>query len=354
MGLSPHIIGISEVHRLDEELVGKKGHEIGMLWKLGILLPDGFVTTTQFHKQFLHLTGIDKEIRKTQALKHPALSDSVNKLFYPVQKKIIQTHIPHILISELHNYYKHLSGIFKDSSLNVFSSSLSNKSIIFPNVKGDANLILKIKTIWSEFPEEVVAIVIQKNISSKIKGKIFTDNPTIDKKLTEEQMNKLSNYCKIIQKHFYFPKEIEYAVKKGKLFITNVNPFTGTVDKSSNPIVQNNKIRKVLSKGIAINPGIVTGPVKILNNKYSVTEIKMGDVVVLQNLDHSLFKNIRNAKGLIVDSALSSSLEKALIRQYFKIPIIEVAKDAKKVLHNGNVVTVNGMTGEIYSGGLIY
>ena len=58
---------LSKIYKVDKELVGKKAYELGVLWELGIPLPDGFIITTQFQKEFLHQTGIDNEIKQLLA-----------------------------------------------------------------------------------------------------------------------------------------------------------------------------------------------------------------------------------------------------------------------------------------------
>lgn len=344
---SRYIADFSQIYRMDEDLVGKKAHELGILWKLGIPLPKGFVITNIFFKDFLFLTGIDKEIKAVKTLSHPALSDSVKNLSHDIQKHIMYRHIPKILTAELHKSYRRLSGTFREKPVDMFSSTFNNKTILFPNVKGDANFVLKIKKIWSLSFGEPVAVAVQENISPEIKGKVFTDNPNADKRLTNAQMEKLADYCKIIQKYFYFPKEIEYAVKKGRIFVTKVNPFTETISKSSG--------RKILIKGMSVNPGIVTGPVKILNDKSEVVKVKRGEIAVMPDFDLSLFKKVKNAKAIVVDSATARSLNKAFYRKsFYNPPAIIGVKNATRVFRNGNVVTVNGMSGEIYSGGLLY
>lgn len=342
MGQSPHIIKLSQVYKLEEDLIGKKAHGLGILWKLGIPLPEGFVITTEFFKECL---------RQTRT-----------------------THIPHPLAAHLHEFYRNLSGIFKNRSLNIFSSSLSNKSITFSNIKGDANLIHKIKQIWSMSLEKPVAIVVQENIESKVMGKMSTNNPIHDNRLTDLQMNQLTDYCKKIQKHFYFPKEIEYFINKKEIFITKVIPFTphptsypskpsnhnvmgagftGAVSESIKKPLEV-KTKKPFTKGDSFVRGIVTGPVKVLLNSNSTAFVKNGEIAVLPDLNPFTFKKIKNAKAVITDSFFSRPADKVLYRKAFKIPTIISIKNATKLFKNGNVVTVNGSTGEIYSGGLIY
>lgn len=352
MGLNPrYIVDFSEIYKVDGELVGKKVHELGILWKLGVPLPDGFVITTEFFREFLNLVGLDKEIEKVQAISHPPIKDSMPKLFELIKKQLMHSYIPEHLVLDLHKFYRKLSGTFKNKSLNIFSSTFNNKSHAFNNVKGDANLIMKIKTIWSMSLDSPVAIAVQENIKSKIKGQVFTDNPIVDKKLTEKQVSTLIDYCNVIQRYFYFPKEIEYVVKKNKIFLTKINPFTGIADSSVKVV---NRVKKTLIKGMPINPGIVTGPVKILHNKYSDIIVKKGDIIVLPNLDSRIFKKLKNAKAVVVDSIMLNPQNKTLYRKDFQIPTIEGAKDATKIFKDGSIVTVNGANGEIYSGGLVY
>ena len=352
MAINPqYILDLAQTYKEDEDLVGKKVRSLGSLCALGIPLPRGFVLTTDFFTEFLRLTGIDDEIKRVQALDHPALSGSRQKLFAPVKKRIMQAQIPRGLATQLHGFYKRLSGVFKEKPINIFSSSLNNKSVIFTNVLGDANLILKIKTIWSETFENPVAIVVQENIKGKINGKIVTDIPSFDKSLTVNQINKLISYCKIIQKHFYFPYEIEYMIKDNKILVTQIFPFTGKADHAINFV---NKIRKALIKGTSINPGIVTGKVKIMNTGSNNIEVKKEEIIVLPNINHLLFAKIKNAKAVVIDSPFSSPLEKTLYRMNFHVPTVENARNACKVFKNGNVITVNGVNGEIYLGGLLY
>jgi phosphoenolpyruvate synthase/pyruvate phosphate dikinase len=354
MSISRAIISFSDAYKADVELLGRKAYEIGILWKLGIPFPNGFIITTEFFSDFLRLTGIDKEIKKFESMNHPALSSSVEKLFYPVRKLVMQKHLPQALSIQLHKFYRKFSTVFKERSFDIFSSSFNNKSVTFSNVKGDANLLLKIKTIWSESFDRSVAIVVREHFNPEIKGKTVTNNPTIDKNLSKPQMNKLVDYCKIIQKCFYFPYEVEYVVKKGKLFLLRVQPFTGVVSNISiRKSDYKNKVQNLLIKGTPINSGITTGQVKIIHDIHMNYIAKVTDIILLKNLYLSTLKKIKNAKAVIVETTLSDSLSKTLYRKIMHMPTVVNAKNLTKVLRNGNTITVNGTSGEIYSGKLI-
>lgn len=299
---SHHIIDFSQLHRFNLEEIGKKAYQIGILKHLKIPIPDGFVI-----------------------LYSPDLSiDS---------------------IKGIHAAYKKLSGLFSETSVNMLTSSLSNKSLACLDVKGDANLIHKIKTAWTTKGEKSLAIIVQKNIQSKTKGKIITDNP-----LTYGANKALSNVVSKIKKYFYFPQEVEYALFKGKIYITGVKPFTKTPEiKIIPPIV---KQRKLLIKGAPLNPGIITGSVRLLRNQ-DYYQVKNNEIAVVPQLSKLLYSKISKARAVIADSELANSYDKIIYRKSIKTPTIVGAKNATHVLQNGNIITINGSTGEIYSGGLM-
>lgn len=332
----------SKIYKEDLDIVGKKALELAELVRLGIPIPDGFVITTDFFNKFLNQTGITHKINEIKKLDHPSIRDSVVKLFEPVKEEIMHTHIPNNLVSELHNFYKKLVGPFNDNSLNLFTSSSSNnKSLMYENIKGDANFLIKIKEIWASNLHNPVAIIVQRNVKSKTKGTITTNNPP----------KGFENIAQKIQKYFYFPKVLEYVIEKNKIYITTILPFTGKVEELVKQI--NKKIRKVLIKGNSINPGIVTGYVKVLRKNHDSIKTLSDKIIVLPRLDISIYLKLKKAKAIVVEDVLRNSYDKMVYRKNIKIPTIEGIKNATGLLQNGNVITVNGISGEIYKGGLV-
>lgn len=290
MGIkSSHIIDFSTLHRFDLDEIGERAYELGELKYLKVPIPDGFV---------------------------------------------ILPNIPHDSITELHSSYRKLAGLFKETSLDILTSPLKGKSLQFLDIKGDANFILTIKEIWALQKNNPTPIVVQKKIQSKTRGKLSAE----------------SDIAKKIQKHFYFPQEIDYAIQKGKIYITAVKQLTKIPEQK--PILHSKRQQKILVKGIPVNPGVVTGSVKILRNQ-DYYRVKSSEIAVIPQLNKLLYSKISKAKAVIADSILISSYDKMMYRNNIKIPTIMGAKNALSILRNGNIVTVNGLTGEIYSGGII-
>ncbi len=152
MGTNSRIIDFSGIDNIDADSMGKIAHKLGELKHLNIPTPDGFVIMPSLFRDFLEETGIFKNIKKIQSVNHPAIENSMSKLFEPIQKKIMNTRLPSNITKELNSYYRKLSGIFKEQSLNIFTSPLRGKSLRFFDIKGDANMILTIKKISAANP----------------------------------------------------------------------------------------------------------------------------------------------------------------------------------------------------------
>ncbi len=158
---------------------------------------------------------------------------------------------------------------------------------------------------------------------------------------------------KKIKKYFYFPQEIEYAIEKNKIYVISIKPLTTQIPEKERKSDQVKINQKVLAKGIPLNPGVVTGQARILRNQ-DYYQIRSGEIAVISQLNKTLYSRISKAKGVVVGAGLFMDCEKALYRKNIKIPTIIGVKNAINVLQNKSIITVNGISGEIYSGGLSY
>jgi len=110
-----------------------------------------------------------------------------------------------------------------------------------------------------------------------------------------------------------------------------------------------NNFRKAIIKGISINPGIVTGAVRLINSRH-FADVKNSEIAVIKNFDKDLSVKIKNARGVVIGAMMHSPIDKLCYRKLIKSPTIANTQDSIKLLQNGNVVTINGATGEIYAG----
>jgi len=51
-------------------------------------------------------------------------------------------------------------------------------------------------------------------------------------KISDDEVTKLAKYADLLQKHYYFPQDIEWAKEKNKLYIVQTRPITTLSQKS--------------------------------------------------------------------------------------------------------------------------
>jgi len=173
-----------------------------------------------------------------------------------------------------------------------------------------------------------------------------------DQKITDKDIVDLAKLSDKLQKHYYFPQDSEWAKEKGKLYLIQTRPVTtvkettkiGKVDKEGIKIA----VAPVLS-GSPASPGIGTGPVTILKSPKEIGKIKKGDILVAPMTSPDYVPAMKKSSGIITDQGGQTS-HAAIVSRELGIPCIVGAKEATKVLKEGQIVTVNGESGQVFLG----
>jgi len=378
--MSQFVVPISSVSRNDIENVGKYAGELGELHQIGIPIPDGFIITSSSLQQFLAENNLRPESS---------------------EKQFVHASFPQKVIRKIVRAYGRLSGILKDAIVVVTSSSpFSSLNNISYEVKGDANLILRVKSIWEyecgKKPfEDNISIVVQKKIESKKTGIIFTQDPhspdetvvhikhksmvshyavskgnldiifrghlskaKISHKISDNEAIALASIGKKLEEYFRYPQEVKFAIDKNKIYVLETKSLIRSIKK---PIFYNNfpefnhkpKINhRVFLKGISSFPGIATGQVKVVPNLKDLKSPLPGEIIVTSIISTDSFPIIKKIGGIIAENVPLSGNDRVLYSKIVARPLVFSVKNATKILHNGNIVTVDGGKGEIYKGGV--
>jgi len=399
--MSQFVVPISSVSRNDIENVGKYAGELGELHQIGIPIPDGFIITSSSLQQFLAENNLRPESS---------------------EKQFVHASFPQKVIRKIVRAYGRLSGILKDAIVVVTSSSpFSSLNNISYEVKGDANLILRVKSIWEyecgKKPfEDNISIVVQKKIESKKTGIIFTQDPhspdetvvhikhksmvshyavskgnldiifrghlskaKISHKISDNEAIALASIGKKLEEYFRYPQEVKFAIDKNKIYVLETKSLIRSIKK---PIFYNNfpefnhkpkinhrvflkgissfpgiatgqvKVVRVFLKGISSFPGIATGQVKVVPNLKDLKSPLPGEIIVTSIISTDSFPIIKKIGGIIAENVPLSGNDRVLYSKIVARPLVFSVKNATKILHNGNIVTVDGGKGEIYKGGV--
>ena len=121
-------------------------------------------------------------------------------------------------------------------------------------------------------------------------------------KLTDDQILKLARIGVDIQKHYYFPQDMEWALEKGALYIVQSRPIT-TMNlhpekvKSVDPKSLNEM--KLILTGASASPGIAYGPVSRILSLKNLEEVKTGDILVTTMTSPDFVPAMKRASGII-------------------------------------------------------
>ena len=175
-------------------------------------------------------------------------------------------------------------------------------------------------------------------------------------KLKDSEVILLAKLAEEIEKHYYFPQDIEWARENGKFYIVQTRPITTTGEKKKN-IIENDNANltepgKPILVGDPASPGIGIGTVKILRNPKEIGKIKQGDVLVAQFTNPDYVPAMKKAAAIITETGGRTS-HAAIVSREFGIPAVVGLENAIQHLKDGMAITVNGSTGEVFLGSVL-
>lgn len=169
-------------------------------------------------------------------------------------------------------------------------------------------------------------------------------------KLSDEEIKDLAAIGKKIEKHYYFPQDLEWAIEKGKIYIVQTRAVTTTNTKAENNLKKDLSSLKLILKGDPASPGIRSGSVRIIKSAKEINKVLTGDVLVAPQTNPDYVSAMKKASAIITDSGGRTS-HAAIVSRELGIPAVVGTQSATSKLKNGETVTVDGAKGEVYLGG---
>ncbi|MDP3998859.1 MAG: phosphoenolpyruvate synthase [bacterium] len=184
-----------------------------------------------------------------------------------------------------------------------------------------------------------VETTVPKNISGK-------------QKLKDEDIRAVAALGKKLERHYYHPQDIEWALEKEKIYILQTRPVTtvANVKDEKDDIAGLKKLRKLFTADPA-SPGIASGPVRVITSAREIGKVIAGEVLVAPQTDPDFVPAMKKVAAIITDRGGRTS-HAAIVSRELGIPCVVGAGDATKRLKRVGVVSVNGATGEVFSGSI--
>ncbi len=204
--------------------------------------------------------------------------------------------------------------------------------------------IENLKIIKREVVQQTIQMTKAKN------NKVMTRVPKDLQKIQKLNSLQIVNLAKIgveIQKHYFYPQDIEWALEKGVLYIVQTRPVT-TIKTDRQTKDKSNDNRDIILIGDPASPGVAKGKVKIISSAKEIGKVKKGDLLVTTMTNPDFVPAMRLVNGIITDKGGRTS-HAAIVSRELGIPCVVGARIATKKLKNGQIVALDGESGEIFN-----
>ncbi len=197
------------------------------------------------------------------------------------------------------------------------------------------------KQTWGYFRQD------GKNGNSK---RTLTPEKGAKQKLNDDEIRRLAEFAVKIERHYGAPQDMEWAVEGIKMMIVQSRAVTTLLKKREESASFDGNAEKILS-GLAASPGVGSGKVKILRGPEELEKVQKGDVLVTKMTSPDYVPAMQKAAAIVTDEGGMTS-HAAIVSREMGIPCIVGSEKATELLHEDDLVTVDGTHGNVYRGAI--
>ncbi len=144
-----------------------------------------------------------------------------------------------------------------------------------------------------------------------------------------------------VEAHYGAPQDLEWAEEGGQFYLVQTRPITTLTDTQP--------VGTVLVTGLGASPGVASGKVRVLKTPDQGEQLQAGEVLVAPMTSPDWVPTMRRAAGIVTDSG-GMTCHAAIVSRELRIPCIVGAREATRVLRDGELVTIDGRKGQVSEG----
>ncbi len=169
--------------------------------------------------------------------------------------------------------------------------------------------------------------------------------------LNDESVRTLAEYCLLLEEYFGGPQDVEWASdKSGEIFLLQSRPlFLPEVSSDEKTRREYFGHPVVLAQGVMASPGVTTGTVYIALTDDDLKSVPQDAILVVKTASPKYARVAGTIRGLIADTGSATSHMASVARE-FGLPAIVDARDATKILKNGERITLAASSVMVYRG----
>jgi len=171
-------------------------------------------------------------------------------------------------------------------------------------------------------------------------------------KISPSMILKIAKYAQQLHNHYGKAQDIEFAIEKNKFYVVQTRPITTIISNQTTLNAQGQINSTPDLKGEPASPGTATGTVIIIHSPKEINRVQKGQILVTTMTTPDFVPAMKKVNGIITDKGGQTS-HAAIVSRELGVPCVVGTATATKKLKEGNIVTLNGTTGEIWFGDLI-
>jgi pyruvate,water dikinase len=161
--------------------------------------------------------------------------------------------------------------------------------------------------------------------------------------LDEGELHRVATVGAAIEAHYGSPQDVEWAWADGTLWIVQSRPITTLEPRAAT------SDGKPLVRGLAASSGRAAGRVRVLRSPQQSHLLRDGEVLVAEMTSPDWVPAMRRAAALVTDGG-GMTCHAAVVSRELGVPCVVGTRTATATLHDGELVTVDGTTGEVRRG----
>jgi len=163
--------------------------------------------------------------------------------------------------------------------------------------------------------------------------------------LKEYEIKKLAEISLKLEEHYKKPQDIEFGIEGEGIYILQTRAVTTREKRFEEKKIEG----EVVLSGLGASPGIGSGKVKIIKDLADLNELQDGDVLVTIMTNPDMVVTMQKAAAIVTDEG-GMTAHAAIVSREMGIPAVVGTREATEKLKDGDIVTVDGSSGNIYKG----
>lgn len=177
--------------------------------------------------------------------------------------------------------------------------------------------------------------------------------------LSSHELKKLAEFAVLVEQHYKSPQDLEFALERGRIYITQSRPITTLREKPQLEIQKEKEKEEagemdvtdalLLVSGIPASPGVGKGIVVLVHDISDLKKVKKGDVLVARMTTPDFVPTMKRASAIVTDSG-GVTAHAAIVSREMGIPCIVGTEIGTQKLKEGMFITVDAAKGKVYQG----